>query len=58
MPREALEEGDEQALADRLGKALQKRVGIRFVVEIIPPGSLARGDLKVRRWKDERLHSV
>ena len=58
MPREALADGDAAGLADRLGAALRTRVGVRFDVQIIEPGSLARGGLKVRRWKDERIHKT
>jgi phenylacetate-CoA ligase len=58
MPREALADGEAAGLADRLGEALRKRVGIRFDVRIIEPGGLKRGDLKVRRWKDERIHKT
>ena len=58
MPREALADGDAAGLAERLGGALRARVGIRFEVIIIAPGGLARGDLKVRRWKDERIHQT
>ena len=58
MLREALADGDVQDLTDRLGDALRKRVGISFDIEIMAPGSLKRGDLKVRRWKDERVHKT
>ena len=58
MLREALADGDVQDLADRLGDALRERVGISFDIEIMAPGSLKRGDLKVRRWKDERVHKT
>ncbi len=56
MPRGDIAAEDAARLEERLGETLRARIGIRFEVEIIAPGALARGDLKVRRWKDERIH--
>lgn len=41
------------ALAD----TIQRKVGIRFAVEIREPGSLAHSEYKARRWIDERTHA-
>lgn len=50
--------GSEEAasLRDVLAQALRDKVGIGFEIEIVAPGSLARSELKARRWRDERLH--
>ena len=56
MPRTEVAPDDAAALEARLGAALRDRIGIRFGIEFVPPGSLVRGELKVRRWKDDRLH--
>jgi len=35
---------------------LRERTGIRFAVEWLAPGALARSEHKARRWVDERAH--
>jgi phenylacetate-CoA ligase len=48
---------NDDALTERVGSALRKTLGIRPVVELCAPNSLARTDLKSRRVRDERaLH--
>jgi phenylacetate-CoA ligase len=56
MPRGDIAAEDAARLKERLGETLRSRIGIRFEVDVIAPGALARGDLKVRRWKDVRIH--
>jgi phenylacetate-CoA ligase len=46
----------EQHWQDRLGESLQKRIGIRFRVELVPRGGLARSEYKAKRWLDQRVH--
>jgi phenylacetate-CoA ligase len=54
MPKRVL--GAEQAasLTRQLGERLRERLGIRFQVEMLAPGALARSEYKARRWVDER----
>jgi phenylacetate-CoA ligase len=49
---------DPGAFASRVADALRERVGVRFAVELVPPGTLARSEYKARRWRDERAHRV
>ncbi|HEX9770981.1 MAG TPA: AMP-binding protein [Kiloniellales bacterium] len=42
------------AFAASLGERLRGRIGIRFRVELVPPGSLERSEYKARRWRDTR----
>ena len=58
MPRAEIASGDTDDLAARLADALRRRVGIGFEINFVAPGSLARGDIKVRRWKDNRIHRL
>jgi phenylacetate-coenzyme A ligase PaaK-like adenylate-forming protein len=42
---------------DRLSENLQKRIGIRFRLELVPQGGLARSEYKAKRWLDQRVHA-
>jgi phenylacetate-CoA ligase len=54
MPKRALGAEQAAALAQGLGERLRQRLGIRFQVELLAPGALARSEYKARRWIDER----
>jgi phenylacetate-CoA ligase len=56
MPARAAAVGDAPAFADRVAARLRRRVGIRFDVVVVAPGTLARSEYKARRWRDERAH--
>jgi phenylacetate-coenzyme A ligase PaaK-like adenylate-forming protein len=45
---------DENALRERIGAQLKRKLGIRANVALAQPGTLARTDLKSRRVRDER----
>ncbi|MGH6952738.1 MAG: phenylacetate--CoA ligase family protein, partial [Alphaproteobacteria bacterium] len=57
MARRALDAAEAPGLASAIAERLRERVGIRFEVELAPPGSLARSEFKARRWRDERVHA-
>ena len=44
---------DSELLA-RVASSLRRRIGINFLVEMTPPGSLQHSEFKARRWIDER----
>ena len=56
MPKTELAPGARDAFAAELGRRLRERIGIRFEIELVPLGTLARSEYKARRWVDERLH--
>src|SRR5258706_6846122 len=41
----------------RLADSLQKRIGIRFKIEQVAEGGLARSEYKAKRWLDQRAHA-
>ena len=43
-----------EALPPRVASSLRERIGIRFRVEVVPPGTLRHSEYKARRWIDER----
>jgi phenylacetate-CoA ligase len=45
-----------RALAAGLEKHLRAELGVRLPVEILPPSSLPRHELKAQRWIDRRQH--
>ena len=51
MPRD---DHDESELSQRVASSLRDRIGINFVVEMVPPGTLQHSEYKARRWIDER----
>ena len=59
MPKQVTEAGDSPAKhwQERLADSLQKRIGIRFKIETVPPGGLARSEYKAKRWLDQRAHA-
>jgi phenylacetate-CoA ligase len=42
------------ALRDEAARALQKMLGLRAKVEVVPPGTFPRTDFKARRVIDDR----
>jgi phenylacetate-CoA ligase len=46
-----------QQWQDRLADILQRRIGIRFRIEPVPQGGLARSEYKAKRWLDQRAHA-
>jgi phenylacetate-CoA ligase len=48
---------DENALRDRVGAQLKRRLGIRAEIAFAPAGALARTDLKSRRVRDLRANA-
>ena len=57
MPKKLRPQEDEQRWQHQLGEHLQRRIGIRFRLEVVAPGSLARSEYKAKRWLDERVHA-
>jgi phenylacetate-coenzyme A ligase PaaK-like adenylate-forming protein len=59
MPRQTTEAegGPAQQWQGRLADSLQKRIGIRFKIEAVPLGGLARSEYKAKRWLDQRVHA-
>jgi phenylacetate-coenzyme A ligase PaaK-like adenylate-forming protein len=57
MPRRPLSEAESGGLRGRLAAAVQRKVGIRFEVDVLEPGALARSEYKARRWLDRRVHA-
>ena len=41
-------------LSPQVASSLHQRVGINFVVEMVPPGTLQHSEFKARRWIDKR----
>lgn len=56
MPDRALSQDESAGLRRSLEDRLRRKVGISFAIDLVAPGSLARSEHKIRRWKDERLH--
>jgi len=54
MPKQAMAADRQAAFREDLSRRLRERLGIRFEVELLPPGSLARSEYKARRWIDQR----
>jgi phenylacetate-CoA ligase len=57
MPKQAIAADRADAFVADLGARIRERLGIRFEVELVPPGSLARSEYKARRWIDERARN-
>ena len=57
MPKQTLTTEDAGNWQRHLAESLNKRIGIKFEVEILPPGSLARSEYKAKRWRDDRSHA-
>jgi phenylacetate-CoA ligase len=57
MPKQTLTTEDAGNWQRQLAESLNKRIGIKFGVEILTPGSLARSEYKAKRWQDERSHA-
>jgi phenylacetate-CoA ligase len=57
MPKQTLTTEDAGNWQRHLAESLNKRIGIKFGVEILTPGSLARSEYKAKRWQDERSHA-
>ena len=55
-PYDKPEAQNDAAFINSVATALQKRMGINFVVELGLPGSLPRSEWKARRWIDNRVH--
>jgi len=51
---ESTHENDATDTIARVGAALKRKLGVRAQIEVCPPGSLLRTDLKSRRVRDER----
>jgi len=51
---ESTHENDSTDTIARVGAALKRKLGVRAQIEVCPPGSLLRTDLKSRRVRDER----
>ncbi|MFQ6024114.1 MAG: phenylacetate--CoA ligase family protein [Acidiferrobacterales bacterium] len=56
MPKQRLPAEEAGRFSEHLVDSLRERVGIRFAVEIVAPGTLSRSEYKARRWIDKRLH--
>jgi len=54
MPKQVMASELQAAFREDLSRRLRERLGIRFEVELLPPGSLARSEYKARRWIDQR----
>ena len=46
--------GESAALVARVAQSLRNVLGLRAAVEVVPPGTLPRFDLKARRFTDHR----
>lgn len=51
-PAQHLKTADVHALSECLAGAVERRVGIRFEIEIVDPETVARDDWKAKRWID------
>jgi phenylacetate-CoA ligase len=58
MPGRELSAAERDNFTRALGRRLRDRIGIRFEVEVVAAGSLARSEWKARRWVDERVHRL
>ncbi len=55
-PAEQLAGHEVDALSERLAGVVERRVGIRFEIEVVDPATVARDDWKAKRWIDRRHH--
>ena len=53
-PRADLASDQHAALAGKAERLLKSQLGIRLPVEVVPPGTLPRYELKAQRWIDRR----
>jgi len=44
----------EDSFTGRVASSLRARIGINFIVELVPEGTLKHSEFKARRWIDER----
>lgn len=58
VPRRELAAGEAEHLRSQASAKLRQATGIRFEVAVLRPGEIDVGDLKARRWIDERSHVV
>ncbi|MSP83095.1 MAG: phenylacetate--CoA ligase family protein [Alphaproteobacteria bacterium] len=56
MPKRPLSVEEIGGLRGHLAEAVQRKVGIQFLVDVLKPGALARSEYKARRWLDQRVH--
>jgi phenylacetate-CoA ligase len=56
MPKAATPIADGGIFVERLAARLRERVGVRFEIQLVPPGTLQRSEYKARRWRDERAY--
>jgi phenylacetate-CoA ligase len=54
MPKSTLTPEGVESLVSGVAGKLQGRIGIRFAVEVLETGSIARSEYKARRWIDNR----
>ena len=54
MPKADIPADRQAAFVERIADGLRARIGIRFAVEIVPPGTLRHSEYKARRWHDQR----
>jgi phenylacetate-CoA ligase len=54
MPKRVIPAGQRQQFLDDVRHKLRDRLGIRFDIELLVPGALARREYKARRWIDRR----
>ena len=54
MPKADIPADHRAAFVDRIARGLRERIGFRFEVEIVPPGTLSHSEYKARRWHDQR----
>jgi phenylacetate-CoA ligase len=45
------------ALVSRLESHLREKIGIRFLADLVPTGTLDMGEWKAKRWVDNRAHA-
>jgi phenylacetate-CoA ligase len=57
MPKKIYSAEETETWRTALSEAIQRKVGIRFAVEILKPGALSHSEYKARRWIDERTHA-
>ena len=56
MPKTVLPENDRGAVSTHITEELRRRIGLRFVLEPVAQGTLARSEYKAKRWRDERAY--
>ncbi len=56
MPKTPLAESERGAAVARIADELRQRIGLRFVLEPVAQGALARSEYKAKRWRDERAY--